>query len=527
MIKTLVAVRFRALLAGMTAQSRQKKKKTGKGMTILFAVLYLYVGLVIAGSMCLNFAQLGPDYHEAGMDWMYFVMAAIMALALSLFGGVFMTQSQLYDAKDNALLLSMPIPPSAILMSRMIPLLALNLVFCALVMVPATVMYAVLIEASFLNIILQVLTLAAVTLLSQAISCLLGWGLHWLLSRMNKSLASLVYMIGFLVIYFAGYANSGAIMNAMNTGSTAMGQAIRTRVWPLYAMGMGCTGKALYFLVFLAICAGVFGLVYWLLSATFLRAATASRSTKRRKLDMASVKAGSATQAIIHKEWKRFLGSPVYLTNCGVGVLMTGAMAVAGVAFRDTLMELAVSMDLTGYIAPAICGMMGIMNAMSFISAPSVSLEGKNLWVLKSMPVPGKVILRAKLWFHCLLTTPVTVLGGLVLAIVYGCGLGEILLCMIVPGLLTLLCGLIGMVFGLLWARLDWISEAYPVKQGFAAGGSMLVSMAVPMALAGCFLVTGLKPMVFLVLCVALLSAACFGLYRLMVTWGVTKWNSL
>ena len=113
----------------MTAQTRHKKKKTGKGMTILFAVLYLYVGLVIAGSMCVNFAQLGPDYHEAGMDWMYFVMAAIMALALSLFGGVFMTQSQLYDAKDNALLLSMHIPPSAILMSRMIPLLALNLVF--------------------------------------------------------------------------------------------------------------------------------------------------------------------------------------------------------------------------------------------------------------------------------------------------------------------------------------------------------------------------------------------------------------
>ena len=527
MIKTLVAVRFRALLAGMTAQSRQKKKKTGKGMTILFAVLYLYVGLVIAGSMCVNFYQLAPVYHETGMDWMYFVLAAIMALALSLFGGVFMTQSQLYDAKDNALLLSMPIPPSAILMSRMIPLLALNLLLCALVMVPATVMYAVMIQASVFGIILQVLTLGAVTLLSQGISCLLGWGLHWLLSRIHKSLASLVYMIGFLAVYFGGYANSGAIMNAMNTGSTAMGQTIRTWAWPLYAMGMGCTGKALYFLVFLAVCAGVFGLVYWLLSATFLRAATTSRSSKRRKLDMASVKAGTATGAIIHKEWKRFLGSPVYLTNCGLGVLMTGAMAAAGVVFRDTLMELAVSMDLTGYIAPAICGMMGVINAMAYISAPTVSLEGKNLWVLKSMPVPGKVILRAKLWFHCLLTTPVTVLGGLALAIAYGCGLGEILLCMIVPALLTLLFGLIGMILGLQWARLDWISEAYPVKQGMAAGGSMLISMAVPMVLAACFLITGLEPVVFLVLCVGLLSLACLGLDRLMVTWGVTKWNDL
>ena len=527
MIKTLVAVRFRGLLAGITAQTQQKKKQSGKGIKILFAVLFLYIGLTITASMCVNFYMLAPIYHEAGMDWMYFSIAIIMALALSLFGGVFMTQSQLYNAKDNILLLSMPIPHSAILMSRMVLLLAVNLLFCALVMVPAIVMYAVVIQASFLNILLQILTLGAVTLLSQGISCLLGWALHWLMIRIHKALASLMFMLGFLGVYFVSYANSDTLTGAMSAVNMELCQSIQTKVWPLFAIGSGCTGKIVHFLAALAICIGIFSLVYWLLSATFLKATTSTRSTKRRKYDVSNIEAGSATQAILFKEWKRFISSPVYLTNCGMGVLMTGAMAVVGVVLREKLMEMANSMGLTAYIPAAICAAMSIINAMSYISAPSVSLEGMHIWILKSMPVQPKVILRAKLFFHILLTAPLAALGGLALAIAYGCNMLEILLCMIVPALMNTLFGLFGMLFGLLWAHLDWISENYPVKQGMPVLASMLSSMAIPMILGACLMITGLNTVVFLGLCIAVLGLVCAGLYRVMTTWGVKKWNNL
>lgn len=55
---------------------------------------------------------------EMGLTWLYFAMAGTMALALSMLGSVFMTQAQLYDAKDNERLLSMPIPPKYILLTR-------------------------------------------------------------------------------------------------------------------------------------------------------------------------------------------------------------------------------------------------------------------------------------------------------------------------------------------------------------------------------------------------------------------------
>lgn len=533
MIRALVAVRLRALLAGLTAQARNKKKNS-KGMAVLFGFLYLYVGVVLCGMMAVLFGQLAPVYHAAELDWLYFAMAGLMALGLSVFGSVFTTQNQLYDAKDNDLLLSMPVTPGAILLSRMVPLLLLNLLFGGLVMIPAAVMYAILVEFSLWQLLAQVLGLVGVTFLAQGIACLLGWGLHLLLSKMNKSLASMLYMVLFLGLYFGIYSQAGDLLNAMAAEGAVIGEAVKSWVWPLYALGVGCGENGLYLLVFLVICALIFGGVYFLLSKTFLSSATTRRSGKRRKLNMAAGKEGNSFTAILHKEWRHFLASPVYLTNLGLGILLTAAVAVAGVVFRGTLLGMleeysALGLDLTGYFPLIICALLSFMVSMMFMSAPSVSLEGQSLWVLKSMPVSSLEILLAKLGYHCLLTTPVTVIAGLVLAIAYGCGGAEILLCGMVPGLLTVLNGLLGMICGLKWARLDWISEAYPVKQGMAVGITMFAMMGVPILLGlGYGLLAGaVSVTVFLLLCVVLLAAACFGLYRCVMTWGVKKWDEL
>lgn len=529
MMRALLAVRFRAMLAGLLSQTRQKKKKS-KGMVMLFAFLYAYLAVVIVGMMCLTFSGLAPAYHQMGLDWLYFSMAGILALALSVFTSVFMTQSQLYDAKDNDLLLSMPIPPGKILLSRMLPLLVFDLLFCGLVMIPAAVMYAILIGFSLGNFLLQLLAVLGICLLAQAISCLLGWGLHWLLGRMNKSLASALYMVVFLGVYFTVYSQAGNIMNAIAASGEAIGASVKSWVWPLYAMGRGCTGALGYFAGFFAVCLLVFGAIYWLLSVTFLKNATARRGGKRRTLNMGGMKTGSPSRAMVRKEWLHFLGSPVYLTNCGIGILMTAALAVAGVIFRGKLLGLltaSLEPGLEDYIPLMICAMLGVMNSMLFFSAPSVSLEGKTLWVLRSLPVSSREILLAKLKFHWLLSAPVMVLAGLVLSVAYGCTAAEILLCAAVPGLLAVLCGLFGMACGLQWARLDWLSEAYPCKQGMAAGVTLFAMMGLPVALGGCFFLLKLPPVVFLVLCGVLLAAACAGLYRMVTTWGVRKWEAL
>lgn len=140
MLKTLLKVQFAALKASLF-RSRRKQSKGGTGRTIGFAVLFLYVIIcffIMFGSM---FSSICMPLHELGLGWLYFAIAGLMAFMLTFIGNVFATQTQLFDAKDNELLLSMPIAPKFILGSRMLLLLALDLGYVLLVMGPAGVVY--------------------------------------------------------------------------------------------------------------------------------------------------------------------------------------------------------------------------------------------------------------------------------------------------------------------------------------------------------------------------------------------------
>ena len=534
MMRALLAVRFRALLSSTIRQAKIKGKST-KGTAILFAILFLYLGVVILGMMGAMFHSLAQPYHQQGLDWLYFAMAGLIALGFTVFGSVFSTQNQLYDAKDNDLLLSMPIKPWQILLSRMIPLLALDLLFSALVMVPAIVVYAVFVKFSALSLMLQLLGLIGIAFLAMAVTCLLGWLLHLLISRMNKSLASVLFMVVFLGTYFGIYFNASNLLSAMTANSSSIANTVQSWIWPLYALGTGCTGNILLLLAFLLIAALLFAIVCKFLSATFFRTTlSAGNQRKAHSKKQAAEKNNTPVGAIVRKEWRKFLNCPVYLTNMGMGILMTVAITAAGVIFRNKLLE---ALNIPGFsefladlLPLLICGMLAFTISTMCISTPSVSLEGPNLWILKSMPLSSKQILLAKLRFHILATVPVTTVCALVLAVAYGCNVLDIIFCSVVCGLLALLNGIIGMLTGLKWAKFDYISEIYPCKQSIAVIISMLSMMGLPALfgiLYGTLFADFLSTTLFLGLSVLLLACIAWAFYRLLVTWGTRKWDSL
>lgn len=528
MIKALLHVRFRALFARSFRNGLAKKQ--GTGMKVLLAFLFVYLAVVFCGMFAALFNEL-TVYCTYGLTWLYFAMAGLLALMLSVIGGVFTTQSQLYDARDNELLLSMPIRPRIILLSRMVPLLVLNLLFCAVVLGPAGVVYGIKIGFTPAGLVGYLLCSLAVPFAAQAIACLLGWLLHLLLSRINKSLASVLYLVVFLGVYFTVYSQINQILASMVTSGDSIAAALRAWVWPIYAMGLASMGNFLYLLAFLAITGGVFGLIYWLLSVSFLRSTLSQRSIRRKSLRLDSLRAGSAGGALEYKELRHFLNSPVYLTNMGLGLVFLVALTIAGVIFRGKVLELFSLLPGIQVMMPLlIVAMLGFMVSMTCITAPSISLEGKTLWIIQSLPLTSEQILKAKLRFHCKLVLPLTALAGLVLSVALGCGPVGIVLSCVVPVLLGFLCGLLGLLFNLLMPRFDWISEAYPCKQSMPVMLTMLVMWGVILLLGllyGVLLSQFLLPEPYLLICCGTLLLLCFVLYRHLLAWGVKRFQAL
>ena len=146
---------------------------------------------------------------------------------------------------------------------------------------------------------------------------------------------------------------------------------------------------------------------------------------------------------------------------------------------RDVILDVLAQMpelasSLPVFLALAIGGMLG----MTLFTPSSVSLEGKNLWILQSMPVSGAQVLRAKLRMADLLTLPAAVIASVCCVCVTE--LSPLILLDSV--LFARFANALGLREGIVHAKLDCVNEAQAVKQSWAVMLTMLVCWGVLLA---------------------------------------------
>jgi ABC-2 type transport system permease protein len=116
---TLIRLNLRALFSRMFVRSRTAKKR-GPAFMALIALLALYVVATFFFMFGTMFYQLSGPLFSSGYGWFYFALMGISVFAFCFVGSVFAAQNQIFNAKDNDLLLSLPVRPSSILVSRIV-----------------------------------------------------------------------------------------------------------------------------------------------------------------------------------------------------------------------------------------------------------------------------------------------------------------------------------------------------------------------------------------------------------------------
>ena len=140
MLKILLRTRMEALLSVLTGASRTKKAQS-KGKLIGFAALMLLSLFSLGTLFARIFEVLAGPLAAFGLGWLYFGMAAVMSFGLMIVGNAIMAKYQLFEARDNDLLLSMPIKPIHILLSRLFLLLVLAWVMALPIAIPCVLFW--------------------------------------------------------------------------------------------------------------------------------------------------------------------------------------------------------------------------------------------------------------------------------------------------------------------------------------------------------------------------------------------------
>ncbi len=503
MLKALIRKQVLAFsaffLQGKDGKLRSKWAILGVSALLLYAF----------GAMCVVFWMLSSAFCQplvaAGQGWVYFAFMSVVASAMGIVGGVFMAKFTLYEAKDNDLLFSMPVPSWMILFVRMAGLYLFTLAFELCVLLPALVNY--LLVAGF-SLPVMLVWLVAVLLLptfAVGLCCLLGFLISWLTAKLPfKNLFAVLLFGAFMIGYSLVMAKANEYMGALLQNMDAVGGVMGTWLYPFGVAGRALTGDGVSLLLFLLLFAGFFALVYALLSATYLRIATRKSGEYRAKYKEKDVKSRSPQLALLKKELWRLVKSPAYLLNASMGSMMMVIVAVMMAFFGDffgvnadmvaSIPGLAPSMVLI--VAAAVC----FMASSNTISASAVSLEGQSIGLIQSMPVSEWKILKAKLYLHFLFTALPDLLLGMATCFVLeleGLAYLGVALTILVSSLLF---AAFGLMLNLKLPNLSWTNETAAVKQSFSVMLAMFGGWGITLLPLGVYFLVGayLPPLLYL-----------------------------
>ena len=511
-------------LQGMFRRNVSRGGKRKKGTAILFGLLMLYC----LGVFCFMFYMMFSALAEAfwpleQFRWFYFALVGLMSFALSFFLTAFTAKSELFEAKDNELLLAMPIRPRLIFLSRMAVLMGTEYLISLIVMVPAGLAWFFTAGFNAVTLILYCLASLLLPICSAGLACLVGWLLARLTARArNKTLVTMVFSLLFLAVYFVLYFNANAYLQKLLQNYQALAGGMMGWGFLFYWYGAGiAAADPLLLLGFAAVCLAVLALTAYLLGRSFLKVTATGTAKKKKKSssEQPQLRRSTLSAALLKKEFKRFTSSAIYMMNCGLGLILSVIAAVALLlnadVIRGFLREFSFLTPTELALAASI--MLSFLASMDNITAPSVSLEGKNLWILRTAPVPAGRILNAKLQLHLCLCAPVSLLLSVAAGIVLQSDLLGWLALVLVPQLFVLLVGVFGLMMNLLLPKLDWTNEAVPVKQGMSGFVTMMSTMV--------FIVLAVMGFLFLVMSGILSATVFFALViAVAVIWLLLSW---
>ena len=177
-------------------------------------------------------------------------------------------------------------------------------------------------------------------------------------------------------------------------------------------------------------------------------------------------------------------GSTNYMVNCGMGEILSVlfGIIVLVIGFEKIISKVTQNAPLDAkMLGPAIPFIIYFFIGMMSTTACSPSLEGKNYWIIKSLPIEPKTVYKGKMLFNMYLTVPFMVFSTVCLCISAKVPIVNSVLYILLGLSLCAFSTAWGCVCGLKHMRLDWENEIEVIKQGAAVATYMLPNMFVNM----------------------------------------------
>ena len=447
----------------------EEEKKQGKralggllAMVLAFGYMSVFYSIMLANA----FEALG----------MLPTLLGLMALASSLMilvFSIFETKGVLFGFGDYDIVMSWPVQIRAVAASRVFSMYAYNFIYALLLLLPAGVVYAIKASPAWWFYPLYLLLMVLVPALPSIIGALLGTLLTVSTARMKKgNLAGIVAQMALVLgIMFLSMSSSTAFSDPTKIANSA--DAIRNTiantyppaVWFQNALSTGSLPDILWLLLLSVACVCI--LLFWL-GKNFVAINSRIKSKPRGEtFVMRRQVRSNRVVALFKREFARYFSSSLYVVNTAFGYVMLLAAGVALMVKADAVSEFLNTPEFAS-AQNAVPFLLGWIVSMSATTASAISMEGKSLWIIKSMPVSARDWLLSKLMVTLVMAVPsILITCTLIVIGLKPDWMGAVWI-YVIPLVFAVAFGVFGLWVNIRMPRLDWKNEAEVVKQGGA-----------------------------------------------------------
>lgn len=447
------------------------KKKRGKiiggmvGLACLYLFLICFAIFPAIGLGAMGLAESIPS------------LCAIIIILLEFFFTLLEAGSHLYAFKEYDMLMAMPIKTKSIVSCKFLHMYLINLPYSACISISMMIVYALFEKVGFITCLFWIL----LTLILPLIPMVLASAIASLIAKAgsksrHKTLVQTILTFVFVILCFASryiieaVIRENQVENIMTTLADIMNSAkvyVPMAAWFEDAV---LTHSVSGFLLLVGLSIIVYE-IFIILLGKYYREINSGLSghAKKAKFKMERQKTKSAVQSVAFKEFRHFMNSTAYITNMGVGEILVILLCIL-LLFVDVDRIIA---TVTGnspltkeMLLPAIPLIVYFFIGMCSTTSASFSLEGKNYWIVQSLPLSIRDLVLGKMLFNMYLTVPFSVIGTICFSIACKATFLQMVLFIICGFALCAFSTAFGMRCNLKHYKHDWENEIEVIKQG-------------------------------------------------------------
>ncbi|BCR35361.1 ABC transporter permease [Mariniplasma anaerobium] len=447
------------------------KKNKVKGILIIGAIIYALIAMI--GTFGYLFFDLGKILNEINNVQILLSFSAVYAIGFTIFTVLLRASGYLFYYKDYEILAPLPIHSRKIFISKLIVLLMMIYVINFAITLPIMFSFFYWSGFNLIGILLYIIGLIFIPLIPFMILSIISLGISLLTSKMKHSkIITLILMVGVLLgIMALSFSMNDTQVNPL-TGQIDIFANMTKYYLPFKWFNNAVYSNSFLDLLYIVGSHGILFIVYiyFVEKLAEFTNKRGIRSNIKYKQKNISYQEKPVVRTLVEKEFKKFFNSTLYALNSGVGLVLMIVMSIASLFFKADI-ELYFSQEFgVGLSAELIIMVLfSFMIGLTYTPAVSLSLEGKNLWILKSLPIKASKVMFSKIVFNLVLILPIAIISLIMLGISLQISILNIFLLMLLVISFSMMTSFMQSVINLYLPKFDYNNDAEVVKQSAAA----------------------------------------------------------